>query len=447
MTREGITRALARFVINISYNTLAEAVTRRAKNLFLGALGAAIAGRDLNSPQIALELVKGSRGNARILLHDQMASALDAAFVNAALMSATAQEDSLFSFHPAIIVIPTAMAISEQEGSSGAELISAIIAGYEVMGRVHLGGPNITPRFRGVPVFGPFGAAAAAGKLMKLDEDQLTYALGYAANYASGLTECWMAGSMEGKFHAGMAARNGIIAANLAKAGAVASEESLEGKQGFYQAFAGTVEEAENARVDLGKEFLIMKASSKQYPICAHLQIPTDMALRLMKQHHILAEDISEIIERVSYYEATFPGVDNVGPFKNPGQTLLSAQFCTAAAFLGRPVESYRFYVDSYDDREIFALAQKVKVLGEKDREMPEIEVILHNGKTYRMEGEQETLLPTDEKMKAKFNRLTRDFLGENERRRVIEMVMSLEKLSSIREFMSHLPTSRLQQS
>ena len=438
--KKSITRSLAEFVKTISYENLPAVVAYRAKNLILDALGTAIGGREMPCSRIALELVKGDRGNATILAYGMRVSPVNAAFVNAVLTSAVVLDDFLFSFHPGQVNVPTAIAVAEQEGSSGVELISAVVSGYEVMGRVYLGAPSIVPKFRGTPVFGPFGSAAAAGKLLKLNEDQLTNALGYSAHFASGFNEGSLAGTMEGYFHGGVAARNGIMAASLAKAGATASEESLEGKQGFYQAF-GTTQKVDNALHDLGKRFLIMEASYKAYPVVALQQIPIDLILRLVKKHQILAQDIKGIIEKVPYWEAIYPGGDSAGPFEKPLQALMSAPFCAAAAFLGKLVRSYSFYADNYNDPEVFALAQKVRLIGEKDRKMPEITVRLNDGKTYSIEEEEKegTLIPTDDKIRTKFNELTSSFLGEKRVNEIVDIIMSLEKVSNIRELTQRL--------
>lgn len=435
MAKESVIVGLAQFVNSISYEKLSDAVTGRAKNLILDALGTAILGRDMPCSRIALELVKGNRGNATVLTHNLTVPTLDAAFANSVFTATKALDDFLLAFHPGQIMVPTAIAVAEQQGSSGADFISAMVAGYEVMGRIYLGAPSIIPRFRGVPVFGPFGAAATAGKLLDLDEDQLTNALAFAANFASGIQECWIAGSMEGFFHGGVAARNGIMAANLAKAGAMASKETLEGKFGFYQAFAGTTRDVKNILLDIGKRFLTMEVTYKPYPVCAYQQIPIDLVRRLVEKHHILAHDIRQVVEKVPELDSTIPGSDNPGPFENGDQTLLSGQFCAAAAFLGKPVTSHSFYMSNYNDSEILSLAGKVKVIGEKDRNVPEITVTLNDGRIFRIEEEKErgTLTPTDEKIRAKFNELSVPFLGKERAREVINMVTSLEKVRNIK--------------
>jgi 2-methylcitrate dehydratase PrpD len=264
----------------------------------------------------------------------------------------------------------------------------------------------------------------------------MTNALAFAANSASGIQACWIAGSTEGFFHGGLAARNGIMAAQLAKAGAIASKETLEGKFGFYEAFAGTTKDVKNILLDIGKRYLTMEVTYKPYPVCAFQQIPIDLVLRLVEKHHILARDIRQVVEKVPELDASIPGSDNPGPFENGDQTLLSGQFCAAAAFLRKPVTSHSFYMTNYNDPEILSLAAKVKVMGEKDRNVPEVTVTLDDGRIFRIEEEKErgTLIPTDERIRTKFSDLSVPSLGKERAKEVIDVVISLEKVQDIKE-------------
>jgi 2-methylcitrate dehydratase PrpD len=440
MGETSIARTLARFIFNTSYKDLPNEVQNRAKNLLLDALGTAITARDLPWHRMALESLTGSQGNSSIINYNQKVSAPDAAFVNATLSCSTAHEDMLFKFHPGPVIIPTAIAIAEQENSSGTEVLTALVTGYDVIGRLYLGGPDITPGFRYSSVYGPFGAAATAGKLLNLDENQLVNTLGYATNFASGLLECLLAGTMEVNFHPGISARNGITSALLAKAGASAAEQSLEGKQGFYQTYTGTTEKTELAIPDIGKRYLIMEVMYKPYPACFWQQIPINLILRLVEQHHINAEDIVELIERLPHSVANSPGLDNAGPFKTNTQATLSAQFCGAAALLGRPVHSYRLYNYEYNDSEIHALGQKIRVMGEENRKEVRIEVTCRDGKKYSMEGiGEEVLMPTDEHVRTKFKQNTSDIIGEDSANDIINLVSDLDRCGSIRELTEKL--------
>jgi 2-methylcitrate dehydratase PrpD len=214
----------------------------------------------------------------------------------------------------------------------------------------------------------------------------------------------------------------------------------MEGGRGFYQAFAGTVEQAELAVKDLGKRFLIMEARYKPYPVCWLMQTPIELSLELSRQYHVRAEDIVEITARLSYADATHAGSDEPGPFVNATAPLLSTQFGTAAAFLGKPVKSFQFYYEHYGDAEVGALAKKVKVVGEKDRVTPKIEVRLRNGKEYSVERDtREDLVPTDEKIQAKFSGHVSQIIGKGRAQEIIRIVSNLDKVHSVLELTEKL--------
>ncbi|MBN1849585.1 MAG: MmgE/PrpD family protein [Deltaproteobacteria bacterium] len=436
MSEISVARTLARFLEKISCDTLDTEIISRAKNLILDALGCSVGGIEEECSRIALRVIETNRGDCTVFGMGIKAPLQDAAFANAVSTNALSLDDFLYTFHPGTINVPTAFAIAEKEGLSGSELIGSIVAGYEVMGRMYLGGPTIAPKFRATSVYGPFGTTVTAGKLYQFDEELLMKGICYAANFGSGLTQCWLNGTLEGYFHPGMSARDGILAASLVKEKARAAEFTLEGRQGFYLAYAGNMDEIGAVTADLGSKYMIMNASFKQYPICALLQIPIDFIEKLKKQHNISAKKVSNIVIEVSEWDANFPGSNYDGPFENVGQTLLSSQFCTAAALLNHPVWAYDFYPKNFSDPDIAALAKKIKLVGKEGREFPLITVNMEDGETYRMEADEQTdsLIPTPEKTHDKFMNLTTGFLGEERAKEIVDMVSRLEEIADIRE-------------
>jgi len=438
--KQSITQILAGFVSSLSYAKLPGKVSRRAKIVILDFIGTAIEGRDLPYSAIALKLAKNTQGSSTIITQHQKAAAPDAAFANAVMGAVLAQDDAMFTFHPGVVNVPAAIAIAEQEESTGAELITAVVAGYDVMGRVFLGAGAIRPAFRDGSTFGPFGAAAAAGKLFKLNEGEMADALGLAANMGGGLRQWVLGGFKERDIFDPMGARNGVVAASLAREGISAAAESLEGQRGFYQAFSGTSEGAALALEDLGGRFMIMEARYKPYPVCWLTQAPIEMSLRLAAQYRIDAKDIAEITARLPYADAVHAASDDPGPFINATQPLLSNQFAAAAGFLGKPVTSYKLYYEHYDDPEIGDLAKRVKVVGERDRTIPRIEVRLHDGKEYAAEMDpQDEFVPTEEKILGKFHNHVSNIIGRDRAEEIVKIVSNLDNVRNIRELTEKL--------
>jgi 2-methylcitrate dehydratase PrpD len=181
---------------------------------------------------------------------------------------------------------------------------------------------------------------------------------------------------------------------------------------------------------------LVMDACYKQFPVCALQQIPIELVIRLLEKHDIEADSIEEVVERVSEWEAAFPGGDFAGPFENPGQTLLSGQFCAAAAFLNKPVKSYNFFLENYNDPQICAMGQKVRIIGEKERRNPEIEVTLKDGRKYRIVENPEagTLVPDETRICEKFRTLTGPVMGERKVNEIVDMVLSLDSIENVKD-------------
>lgn len=437
MQQVSLTRALARLIVGFSYKDLPPQVSERGKTRILDALGSSFAGRDLPWSQIAVKLVENSKGESTVFGYRRKAAAMDAALANAVLSHSILTEDyAPGGVHPSTVVVPVALAVAEEEGLSGTDVITAIVLGYDMICRVGLGvGGKTRPGFRPTSVLGPFGAVAAAGKLLKLSEGQLANALGYAANFASGMMECWSHGSMEAMFHAGIAARNGILVTTLAKIGAIAAETALEGRNGFYMVFSGSTSNVNAVTADFGKRFLIMEVLAKQYPACAMHQTLIDIALTLNERYKIEAEDIDRIVERVSPQIKSEVWNNFAGPFANQFQAQMSAKFCLAAALLRKMVSSPTLYTQHYDDPEILALAKKVELVAEEGREdlKPRIEVLMKDGRKYATEEDGlDKFVPTREMMEEKFMRLASDFLGKERAAEVVNTVINLDALDNI---------------
>ena len=438
MASLSISRTLAQFVHGLSPGDLPGGVRETAKLRILDAFATAIAGQGLPVPRVALDFVRMNRGDATIYAHSQRVPAIDAAFVNALLINARTQDDFLYKSHPGALTVPAAVAVAEEEGSSGAEVLAAVVAGYETIARIYQGGPAMLPKFRASGVTGTIGAAVTAGKLLRLDADGLVNAIGCAAMFSSGFGEGFLSGTMDVKLNVGMSSRNGVTAALLARSGATAAETSLEGASGFYRAFSGMTDACAAVTAGLGERYLIEDVVYKERPVCIFVQTPLALSWQLARENRIDAREIEKVIVRVAESTYTNPGFLNVAPYRTHLHAAVSARFCIAAAFLGRPVDSYECY-DRLEDQEVLALADRIELAAEGDRDSVEIEVVMKNGSILRTQGiEREILQPSKEKVIAKFNRLASGHLGARTER-VVEAVLHLEQLPRITELTADL--------
>lgn len=198
--------------------------------------------------------------------------------------------------HPGSTIVSSAMALGASLNASDDEILTAIVAGYEIGARLGLaGGRNLLQRgYHGTGVYGPIIAAITAGKLLRLDAQQLTSAIGLSTSMSSGLFEFQTDASWSKWLHVGWSCLGGIMAAQLAKARFVGPATGLEGHRGLYAAFMG-LDKADLPQLNrhLGAEWLGRTALPKYFP-CAHVIQPF-LHQCLMIQNEIDARQIAQV--------------------------------------------------------------------------------------------------------------------------------------------------------
>ena len=248
------------------------------------------------------------------------------------------------------------------------------------------------PGFRASPVFGTVGAAAAAASLLGLDAPALGDAVAIASSFSGGLNQTWIDGSSEYRLELGMAARNGILAAELAAAGFHGAAHWYEGAAGFVRAFAGDDLLGVDAPWELGVRWRLLDVTYKPYPVCAITQSVVAVAIRLAGEHDIDPEQVGAVRCYLNPADRCYPGTINRGPYGDIAASLMSAEFCVAMALKHR--DATLAGLRELDDPVIMSLVSVTEVLP-KDR-FPSlagrVEVTMVDGQTHVGE-----LLPTAE--------------------------------------------------
>ena len=329
---------LGDFVAGLSYESLPSEVAEKVRVNLLHDLSVAMAAHDVAlpvwdlvtelGPEEATLLCSGARGPAEMV-----------AFANAVRMHARAQDDTHFSAksHAGSMVVAATLATAQRLGSSGREVIPAIVAGYEVIGAVgELLAAQVTQRgFRASSTFGPLGAAASVAKLMNLDAKSIGNAIAIAMSFSGGLNQTWIDGSTEWRWEIGMAARNGVLAARLAAGGAAGAEHAFEGAAGFARAFAGKADVV-LGDLALGGRWRIMDVVYKPYPVCNITQSAVAVCSSLATIHDLEPSMIRSVRCYLNPADRSYPGTMNEGPYADVGATLMSAHFCVAMALRER---------------------------------------------------------------------------------------------------------------
>lgn len=377
MSDTSIERELSRYVSELELKDIPADVIHHAKLCVLDFVATSLRGSSDEQVTKAASLLEPGITSGVSTVFGRMGrySSTDAALLNSLSSAATSVNDThtASSSHPGMVVIPCVIALAEETGASGQAAIEAIVAGYEVMGR--LGRACITPdlaRFhRPTGLLGPTAAAAAAGRLLNLSPDGIQRAMSLATNTASGFNAWAGAGTMEWIFHSGFAARNGIVCARLAEAGLSAAGDILTGPAGMLAAF-GRTGHAVALRANLGKTFEILTIVHKPAPACIHVQAPSQVALHLVKQQELSPDKIAHVLIEVTEAAAKYPGCDNAGPFPHKVSGQMSIQFAVASI-----LRTGRIDIANWKDHanpEFFDLAQRcsVEISPELDAEFPE---------------------------------------------------------------------------
>jgi 2-methylcitrate dehydratase PrpD len=292
MADEAAARRLARFVVRLRLDGVPAGVVTRASLLALDTLGNALAASREDFGRAVLQ-VAGRLGGApesALLGHPGRVAAANAVLANATLAHGLdfddTREDAIV--HTGCVAVTTALAAGEAAGAGGRAVLEALVAAVEVMCRVGLAVPGAlhARHFHPTSITASFAAAAAAGRLYGLAEDQLVHAFGVCGSQAAGIIEYLADGSWTKRLHPGWGAHAGVIAAQLARAGFTGPETVLEGGHGLYAAFAGG-HEANRLRAlldSLGRAWELDELTLKPYPCGSIAQPYMDCAARLRER-------------------------------------------------------------------------------------------------------------------------------------------------------------------
>jgi 2-methylcitrate dehydratase PrpD len=336
---------------------------RAAGRAVLDTVGVALAGAVEPAARAVQCVIQESQGPCTVLGLAWRATASDAALANGTAAHALDYDDMCFVSlaHPSAPLVAAALAAGEIAGASGRALLDAYIVGFEIEGRL---GRVMNPRHyqRGwhcTSTLGTIGAAAAAARLLGLDAATCGHALAIAASEASGVKENF--GTMVKPLHAGLAARNGVLAAQLARAGMTASGAAIDGPQGFLAAMDSEHSSLAACAADLSSRWEILETgiTVKLYPSCAGTHPTLDALLDLRRRERFSAGDVESveigvdpIVPTILIYDTPSSGLE--GKFSMP--------FCAAAAIVDGRVGIDTFDASRLTDPRIAALQARVKM-------------------------------------------------------------------------------------
>jgi 2-methylcitrate dehydratase PrpD len=299
ISRMGLTRALAGKAAALRFDDIPQTVRCWARQCVLDYMGCAVAGAsdDLVTMLLAEMREQGGAPIASVAGYSERLPVLSAALLNGAASHALDFDDVNLAMpgHPSVAILPALLALAEERGSSGADVLTAFVAGYELqcrVGRVIAPGHYDGLGFHATATVGSFGAAAACAHLLGLDAERFAVALGIAGTQAAGLKS--MFGTMCKPLHAGKAAYHGLLAARLAARGFTSRTDVLECAQGFCATHSPDFQPERAADTPKGG-WWILSNLFKYHASCYMTHAAIEAAWTLRERHGILPEQIERI--------------------------------------------------------------------------------------------------------------------------------------------------------
>jgi 2-methylcitrate dehydratase PrpD len=354
--------------------------------------------------------------------------------------------------HATAVLGPALFALGEEIGASGRQIMDAYIVGLEMHGAVGRGvnREHYDKGWHGTSTVGCIGTAAACGRLLGLDRERMTNAISLGVSMASGAKVQF--GSTGKPFHAGMGAKNAVLAAQLAAQGFEARDVALEGKLGFKDLYAGPDAPGwDNVLPKIGNplEIEAFGLAPKLYPCCGSTHRVLDEVLAQRAEHGFEADDVEHVHTLVGYGNTV-----NL-MYNDPQQEMearFSMQYCVAVALLNGKVSLSDFTPDAVHRPEVRALLPRVTMEGyPKDAEGPDPTTRLPHKVTTKLKDgrviETERTWPrgtikdpfTDADLEVKFRDCCEGFLSPEDMEAVQAMLTDFRGIGSMRDLMKHL--------
>ncbi len=435
----GLTLALVDRVLETRFEELPTEIVEVSRQCLLDWIGVTLAGGSEPLVDSLLDEVVEQGGNpqASLIGRGMKVSMQQAALVNGAASHALDYDDvhAAHTGHPSVAIIPALLALAEHRGASGAEFIEAFTAGYETICRMgRLVNPDHYERgFHATATLGAFGAAAACARLLGLDEQRTAYALGIAGTQASGLKS--MFGTMCKPLHAGLAARNGLLATSLAARGFDSRADVIECAQGFAATQSGDFD-VEAALADPPGGYHMRANLFKYHAACYLTHAAIECAGRIREQDGFNPDSIREVVVRVN------PGCDTVCNIPEPETGLeskFSLRMTTAFALAGIDTAMIANYNEAHcADPDLVGLRDRTTIEFDPNigRMASEVRVILENGIGFA--DTHDASVPCADvgeqgrRLEAKFHSLVDGLVGEKAGDEIVTVVGRLEGLEDI---------------
>jgi len=394
---------------NLTCEDLPEDVVKVANHCILDWFGCAVAGSREPLAAILFNEFGHRQGRCTVIGSELQLDAPTAALLNGASGHALDYDDTGLAVgcHSTAPVLPAVLAVAEEIGASGKEVIAALVAGVEIQGRIHLamGTDHYTRGWHTTATYGAFGATAAVAHLLKLDHEAYGVAMGLAASHASGVKANF--GTMTKPYHAGRAAESGVNSARLAANGFTANPDAILGNQGFVGA-ASNNSGSEGKLEEAADKWMILDTLFKHHAACHLTHAGIESVLRL--KENLNADELSSLTLTVH------PAILNVCGIPEPKSGLegkFSLRGTASLALNGIDTANPETFVDDViSSDEVQAMIDKVSVETDKSLTTMQTRVVWVDNEQKAHEEYHDTGIPAtdlvaqEEKLEQKFSSL-----------------------------------------
>jgi len=446
---ESYSRAVGRFASGLNLADVPANVVVKAKLVFLDTLGVALASSTMDFGAMVTSVARrlGGDEHSVVIGSATRVAAANAVIANGTLAHGLDYDDTLEEaiVHTGSCAWMTALAVGEEVGASGAAVLESAIVGTEVLCKVGLVAPGKfhARGFHPTAICSTFGAAAAAGKLFGLNDDQWVDAFGICGSQSSGIIEYLADGTWTKRMHPGWSAHGGVIACLLAQEGFRGPAQVFEGTHGFFNGFGGKSDYRFEKLLELGKAWEIPKLAFKSYP-CGSISHPyMDCALKIKQKYALAPEKIAEVVCRTA--EGPVPRLweplaDKQKPVSSYGAKF-SLPYSLAVMLIRGRAGLDEFTDDAIGDPAVLKLAAKVSYVLDPTIDYPRpfsghVKVVLDDGtvleenQPHPRGGLEDPLAP--EEIADKFRANARLALPADNNEKIIDAVSRLEELPSI---------------
>jgi len=456
-----ISEILADFAAELRFNNLSKDIVEQTKITFMDTLGVILGGAATQTGKkiIDFTLNLGDREESTIIGANKRTSQQNAAFANASIAEILELDDGhrWSGLHPSSFIPPTVLALGEYRGVNGRDVLTAIILGYDVMGRI---GKAIrlsrvararekTRRVISTSTIGSFGAAIAASKILNLDPSKMADSLGIAGYLTPLSMHENYSGHLVKPIQAGQSAKDGILSAMLAEADFGGSHEIIEG---LCDLFSDNINKSLITE-ELGKYFVISDLYYKKHASCRFSHAAVDATLHLMENHDINPYQVERVV--VNTFKVA---VRALNQYTNQESTFVTCQFSLpyllSLAILSGEVTPQGFSEERIKDPKLHDFAKKVKVIEDEeitklfpDKYAAKVEIQMKTGKKYSKfidtpKGDPGNPLTVNE-FKDKFRTLATPILNEDRTNQIINEIFRLEHIGDISELFIYLQPSK----